>query len=160
MPGHDRSQAARPNAHTTLAAVNDIWKLSTTQELQISGFFRTYNLSLFSDFGDGLIRQSEFRTVLGGGVNYERRVSKGLTVLLGTDYEREAPRHDDLQHYSFYNPTAPSTDGPAISVDGSNVTIAPISPWTSPPRRALSPFFSYYLGWRRDAGSSSTTRTS
>lgn len=135
--------------HTTLAAVNDIWKLSTTQELQISGFFRTYNLSLFSDFGDGLIRQSEFRTVLGGGVNYERRVSKGLTVLLGTDYEREAPRHDDLQHYSFYNPTAPSTDGPAISVDGSNVTIAPISPYVAA-EGALSPFFSYYLGWRRD----------
>ena len=52
--------------HTALVAVNDMWKLNGSQELQLSGFFRTYNLSLYSNFGQGLIRQSEFRTVAGG----------------------------------------------------------------------------------------------
>ncbi len=46
-------------------ALNDGWALDDRQQLQLSGFFRTYNLSLFSDFGLGLIRQSEFRTVTG-----------------------------------------------------------------------------------------------
>ncbi len=53
----------KDQTHTALVALNDVWKLSGNQELQLSGFFRTYNLSLFSDFGLGLIRQSEFRTV-------------------------------------------------------------------------------------------------
>jgi hypothetical protein len=50
--------------------LNDVWRLGDNQELQLSGFFRTYNLSLFSDFGVGLIRQSEFRTVTGGSAAY------------------------------------------------------------------------------------------
>ncbi len=53
----------KDQTHTALIALNDVWKLGDNQELQLSGFFRTYNLSLFSDFGFGLIRQSEFRTV-------------------------------------------------------------------------------------------------
>jgi hypothetical protein len=36
----------------------------------LSGFFRTYNLALYSNFGDGLIRQNEFRTVTGGNSTY------------------------------------------------------------------------------------------
>jgi hypothetical protein len=48
----------KDQTHTALAALNDVWKLGDHQELQLSGFFRTYNLSLFSDFGLGLIRQS------------------------------------------------------------------------------------------------------
>jgi hypothetical protein len=47
----------RDQTHTALVALNDVWKLHSRQDLQFSGFFRTYNLSLFSDFGLGLIRR-------------------------------------------------------------------------------------------------------
>ena len=139
----------KDQTHTALAALNDVWRLGQNQELQLSGFFRTYNLSLFSDFGDGLIRQSEFRTVAGGSAAYRRTFSKNLMLLAGTDYEREAPRRDDLDHYSFFDPADPSHYGPFIKVDGNNVTIAPISAYVAG-EGELSKYFRYYLGWRRD----------
>jgi hypothetical protein len=139
----------KDQTHTALVALNDVWRLSDNQELQLSGFFRTYNLSLFSDFGVGLIRQSEFRTVTGGSAAYRRKFSKNLTLLAGTDYEREAPRRDDLDHYNFYNPANPAYYGPFIKVDGNNVTIAPVTPYVAG-EGELSKYFRYYLGWRRD----------
>jgi len=51
--------------HTALVAVDDHWKLGSKDDVAFSGFARTYNLALFSNFGEGLIRQSEFRTVEG-----------------------------------------------------------------------------------------------
>ena len=89
--------------------MNDVWQLSSSQQLQLSGFFRTYNLSLYSDFGQGLIRQSEFRTVTGGSANYVNQIAESLSLLGGLDYEREAPRRDDLDHYGFLNPSQPDT---------------------------------------------------
>jgi hypothetical protein len=139
----------KDQTHTALAALNDVWKLDDHQELQLSGFFRTYNLSLFSDFGLGLIRQSEFRTVTGGNATYVNKIAKTFTMLAGMDYEREAPRRDDLDHYNFYNPAAPSYYGPFIPIDGNNVTIAPVTPYVAG-EGALSKYVHYYLGWRRD----------
>jgi Carboxypeptidase regulatory-like domain len=139
----------KDQTHTALAALNDVWKLGDHQELQLSGFFRTYNLSLFSDFGLGLIRQSEFRTVTGGNATYVNKIAKTFTMLAGMDYEREAPRRDDLDHYNFYNPAAPSYYGPFIPIDGNNVTIAPAAPYVAG-EGALSKYVHYYLGWRRD----------
>jgi len=139
----------KDQTHTALAALNDVWRLGQGQELQLSGFFRTYDLSLFSDFGDGLIRQSEFRTVAGGSAAYVRKFSKKLTLLAGTDYEREAPRRDDLDHYNFFNPANPAYYGSFIKVDGNNVTIAPLTPYAAG-EGELSKYFRYYLGWRRD----------
>jgi len=139
----------KDQTHTSLIALNDVWKLGESQELQLSGFFRTYNLSLFSDFGDGLIRQSEFRTVTGGSVAYKRMFSKKLTLLAGTDYEREAPRRDDLDHYNFFNPADPSYYGPFVKVDGNNVTITPVTPYIAA-EGELSQYFHYYVGLRRD----------
>jgi hypothetical protein len=139
----------KDQTHTALIALNDVWKLGENSELQFSGFFRTYNLSLFSDFGDGLIRQSEFRTVTGGSAVYIKTFSKKFTLLAGTDYEREAPRRDDLDHYNFYNPSDPYYYGPFVKVDGNNVTITPVTPYIAA-EGELSPYFHYYAGLRRD----------
>ena len=139
----------KDQTHTALFAANDVWKLSDTQEFQFSGFFRTYNLSLLSDFGSGLIRQSEFRTVTGGSAVYKKKFSKTLTLLSGTEYQREAPRRDDLDHYDFFDPAHPSSYGPFVKVDGNNVTISPITLFVAA-EGELSRYFHYYLGWRRD----------
>jgi len=139
----------KDQTHTALVALNDVWQLGGGQQLELSGFFRTYNLSLFSDFGQGLIRQSEFRTTAGGSANYVNKISEYLSLLAGLDYEREAPRRDDLDHYGFFNPSAPSYYGPFSPVDGNNVTIGSATPYIAA-EGGLSPYFRYYLGWRRD----------
>jgi hypothetical protein len=139
----------KDQTHTALVALNDVWQLGGGQQLELSGFFRTYNLSLFSDFGQGLIRQSEFRTVAGGRANYVNKIAEYLSLLAGFDYEREAPRRDDLDHYGLFNPSAPSYYGPFTPVDGNNVTIGSLAPYIAA-EGGLSPYFRYYLGWRRD----------
>jgi len=139
----------RDQTHTALTALNDEWKLGENRELQLSGFFRSYNLSLFSDFGLGLIRQSEFRTVGGASADYVNKLSKAFTLLAGADYEREAPRRDDLDHYNFFNPAQPYSYGPFVKIDGNDVTIAPVTPYVAG-QGDLGKHFSYYAGWRRD----------
>jgi hypothetical protein len=135
--------------HTALIAANDVWQLTGNQQLQFSSFFRTYNLSLFSNFGQGLIRQSEFRTVAGGSANYVNKLTEYLSLLGGLDYNREAPRRDDLDRYPIFNAANPSDYGPFAPVDGNNVTIGSITPYIAA-NGALTHYFRYYLGWRRD----------
>ncbi len=142
-------QRQKDQTHTALAALNDEWKLDGNQDVQLSGFFRSYNLSLFSDFGLGLIRQSEFRTEGGASAAYVNRISKKLALLAGTDYEREAPRRDDLDHYDFFNPAQPGEYGPFVKIDGNNVTIVPVSPYVAA-QGELGSHVNYYAGWRRD----------
>ena len=135
--------------HSGLIALNDMWKLSASQQLQLSGFFRTYNLSLFSNFGQGLIRQSEFRTVAGGSADYENKLGEYFSLFAGLDYEREAPRRDDLDKYGDVNPSDPGRYGPFVPKDGNNVTIGSVTPYIAA-AGALSHYFRYYVGWRRD----------
>jgi Carboxypeptidase regulatory-like domain len=139
----------KDQTHTVLMALNDVWQLTPSQQLQLSGFFRTYNLSLYSDFGQGLIRQSEFRTVAGASVNYVKKIGDYLSVLGGLDYEREAPRRDDLDHYGFVNPADPNQLGPFTPIAANNLTISPITPYAAI-EGALGSHLRYYLGWRRD----------
>jgi hypothetical protein len=139
----------KDQTHTALVAANDVWQPTPSQQLQLSGFFRTYNLSLYSDFGQGLIRQSEFRTVGGASVNYVNKIAEYLSLLAGLDYEREAPRRDDLDHYGFVDPRSPDYYGPFTPVASNNLTIAPLTPYIAA-EGALSRHFRYYLGWRRD----------
>jgi hypothetical protein len=139
----------KDQTHTALAAFNDDWKLDENKEVQLSGFFRTYNLSLFSDFGLGLIQQSEFRTVDGASGAYVNKFSKAFTLLAGTDYEREAPRRDDLDHFNFFDPDAPNSYGPFVKINGNNVTISPVTPYIAA-EGELGSHFNYYAGWRRD----------
>src|ERR1700722_14452681 len=139
----------KDQTHTALVAMNDVWQLGRGQELELSGFFRTYNLSLFSDFGQGLIRQREFRTVAGGSASYVNKIAEYFSLLGGLDYEREAPRRDDLDPSGFFNPTTPAYYGPFTPVDGNNVTIGSVTPYIAA-EGGLSPYWRYYLGWRRD----------
>lgn len=139
----------KDQTHTTLAALNDVWQLDSNQQIQLSGFFRTYNLSLFSDFGLGLIRQSEFRTVAGANATYVNKIKEYFTLLVGGDYEREAPRRDNLDHYNFYDPTNPYNYGPFAKIDSNNVTITDGAPYIAG-QGTLSKYIRYYVGWRRD----------
>jgi hypothetical protein len=138
----------KDQTHTALVALNDVWHITPDEQLQLSGFFRTYNLSLFSDFGQGLIRQSEFRTVVGQSTNYLNKFSETFSLLAGADYEREAPRRDNLDHYDFYSPDS-FVYGPFTKVDSNNVTISSITPYAAG-SGAFGSHFRYYAGWRRD----------
>jgi len=138
----------RDQTHTGLLAINDIWQLHD-QQVQLSGFFRTYNLALDSDFGQGLIRQSEFRTVGGAGAEYLKQFAEGFSLLGGLDYERDAPRRDDLDRYGYFDPTRPDNYGSFTPVGANNVTIASVTPHLAAQGSVLR-HFRYYLGWRRD----------
>ena len=139
----------KDQTHTGLLALNDVWQVTSSQQLQLSGFFRTYNLSLFSNFGDGLIRQSEFRTVTGSNATYTNKLGDFLSLLAGVDFQRDAPRRDDLDHYDFFDPTEPNVYGPFDKVAANNITIGDLSPYLAV-EGALARYFRYYFGFRRD----------
>jgi hypothetical protein len=132
VPGlHDTIDSRqRDQTHTGAVALNDVWR-----NLQLSGFFRTYNLDLYSNFGDGLIRQSEFRTAAGGNATWVRRLNPRFSFMAGFDYLREAPRRDDLDR-----------DGP---VTANNITLSSATPFIAAGGGIL-PWLRYNLGWRRD----------
>src|ERR1700690_1332118 len=139
----------KDQTHTSEIVLNDVWSISSSQQLQISGLFRTYNLSLFSNFGDGLIRQSEFRTVTGGNATYLNKFGDSLSLLAGLDYQSDAPRRDDLDHYGFFDPSQPNGYGPFEKVSANNITIGDVSAYIAV-EGALARYFHFYLGWRRD----------
>jgi hypothetical protein len=139
----------KDQTHTAILALNDVWKLGKNQELQTSGFFRSYNLLLFSDFGLGLIRQSEWRTVGGASSDYINHITPNFTLLAGVQYEREAPRRDNLDHYNYWDQTNPYYYGPFTKVIASDVTIAPLTPYAAV-EGDLGKHLRYYLGWRQD----------
>ncbi len=136
----------RDQTHTGELAVNDNWHFSPTQNLQLSSAFRTYNLSLYSNFGDGLIRQSEFRTVTSGNATYIKRISDSISLMAGVDYQRDAPRRLDLDHY---DPTQPLVYGPFSKVTANDVTLADSAPYVAL-NGTLFHHLRYYAGWRRD----------
>jgi hypothetical protein len=136
----------KDQTHTGAIALNDVWHLTPDSELQLSGFFRTYNLSLYSNFGDGLIRQSEFRTEAGGNANYIRRFNRHFSLMAGLDYLREAPRRDDLDHFSS---TDLSVYGPFEKVTANDITLNFLTPFVAIDGNIV-PWLRFNLGWRRD----------
>ncbi len=148
VPGlHDTiDPRQRDQTHTGEAAINDVWRASPGSQLQLSGFFRTYNLALYSDFGDGLIRQSEFRTVTGGSADYTRTVNPWLSLMAGMDFFQEAPRRLDLDRYAS---TDPAIYGPFTPVTANNITMNFVTPYVSADGR-LTRWLHYDIGWRRD----------
>jgi hypothetical protein len=128
--------------HTALFVASDTWQITDRQQLHFSEYFRTYSLDLRSDFGDGLIRQSEFRTVTGGNTSYTRRVNSAISFEAGLDLRRDSPRNAELAHANangFFQP-----------VTRNDFTISDLAPYASVDG-SISRFFTYGAGVRHDA---------
>ncbi len=126
---------------TAMFVATDTWQISDKRQLQFSGFFRTYSLSLQSNFGDGLIRQSESRTVAGGNAFYTQRISSRMWFSAGVDLRQDAPRNAELARAD--------SNGTFQPVTLNNFTIGDIAPYVSI-NGTLSSFLTYSLGVRRD----------
>jgi hypothetical protein len=114
------------HTHTFLAAASDTWKLGQQRQFVFSGFFRNYALTLRSNFGNGLIQQSEDRNVIGGEAMYIQSVRPWLSFQAGVDLRRDAPRNLDLKHVDDNGVLQPVTSNnltlsfvePFVAVDG------------------------------------------
>ena len=136
----------RDQTHTTLLAADDHWKLGAKDDVAFSGFARTYNLALFSNFGEGLIRQSEFRTVEGAQVRETHTFTLGLQGMAGLDYHEDDIHNDDLDHYLLADP---KIDGAFLKVLSSNITIRDLTPYAAM-RGDLGSHLRFYAGLRPD----------
>ena len=76
--------------------LNDVWRVTEHRQFQFSGFYRYYTLDVRPNFGDGLIRQSEHRTVNSEDVLYAENFSKAFSLLAGVNLRREAPHRLEL----------------------------------------------------------------
>jgi Carboxypeptidase regulatory-like domain len=137
--------------HTSIFIASDTWRIGDNSQLTTSAFFRTYNLTLRSNFAPdftqsltapgGLIEQSEFRTVAGGGVLYTQKVRSWLSVLTGVDLRRDAPRDLDLHRLDAAGVFEPVTSN--------NLTLSFVEPYIALDG-ALSKYFHYDVGLRRE----------
>jgi hypothetical protein len=129
-------------ASSGIAILNDIWQPSPRSQVQLSGFFRTYSLDVLANFGDGLIRQSEFRTASSESASWERRLARSLALLAGFEHRRDAPRGLNLEHFSEeslrFQP-----------VTSNDITINSYTPYVALDG-APARFLHYDLGVRRD----------
>jgi hypothetical protein len=132
--------------HTGILAANDAWKIGARDELSSSGFFRTYNLTLFSNFGEGLIRQSEFRTVEGGEVREAHKFASWFEALGGVDYNEDDIRRDNLDHYLSSDP---HVFGPFLKVLANDITIREVAPFVAV-HGDLGTHLHFYAGLRHE----------
>ncbi|HEY1257400.1 MAG TPA: carboxypeptidase-like regulatory domain-containing protein, partial [Terracidiphilus sp.] len=136
----------KDQTHTVLLAADDRWKLGRRDEAAFSGFFRSYNLALFSNFGEGLIRQSEYRFVEGFQARERHEFASWMQGMIGLDYHEDEIRNDDLDHYGPpYNDVR--VYGPFTKVLASNVTVRDFAPFASV-QGALGHHLRYYGGLR------------
>jgi hypothetical protein len=131
-----------------LFVASDTWQITDRQKLQFAGYFRTYSLDLESNFGDGLIRQSEFRTVSGGNASYTQRANTKVSFTAGLDFRRDSPRNAELAHAD--------ANGVFDPVTRNDFTITDLAPYASVDGSMLR-FFRYSLGVRHDEVSFSDT---
>jgi hypothetical protein len=129
------------STHNSLMVATDTWRLTGSQSLQFSGFFRTYSLDLRSNFGDGLIRQSEFRTVSGGNTTYSFKPGQEFSILAGLDLRRDAPRNLDLGRAE--------AAGVFQAVTSNDLTLGFVTPFVSVDG-GVTRFLHYDLGVRRE----------
>jgi len=126
VPGDTIDSRQLDYTHNALLIASDNWKLDEQRQFSFSGFFRNYSLTLRSNFGDGLIQQSEKRNVFGGEATYIQSVRPWLAVLAGVGLRRDAPHDLDLYQINAENQFQLTTSNnltlsfiePFISVDG------------------------------------------
>jgi hypothetical protein len=136
----------KDQTHTALLAADDRWKLGSKDDVAFSGFARTYNLALFSNFGEGLIRQSEFRTVEGVQAHETHSFTAWLEGMAGLDYHEDDIHNDDLDHYPLVNP---KLYGSVVKVLSSNVTIRDLTSYVAL-HGDLGRHLRFYAGLRPD----------
>jgi len=141
LPGDTIDPRQQDLTHTSLFVASDTWQVSARRQLQFSGFFRTYSLRLQSDFGDGLIRQSEFRTVTGGNTAFSQQVTGKLSFTAGLDLRQDAPRNAELARAN--------AAGLFEAVTLNTFTIGDEAPYASL-NGSWSKFLTYNLGVRHD----------
>ena len=133
--------------HTSLVAVNDRWTMRASDEAAFSGFIRTYNLALYSNFGEGLIRQSEFRSVEGAEARETHTFRPWLQGMAGLNYHEDDIHRDNLDHY--LSSTA-QLYGAFVKVLSNNVTIRDATPYAAL-HGDLGKHVRFYGGLRPDA---------
>ena len=136
----------KDQTHTALVALDDRWKLGSNDEAAFSGFARSYNLALFSNFGEGLIRQSEFRTVEGAQARETHTFATRLQGMIGLDYHEDDIHNDDLDHYPLADANA---YGSFIKILSSNVAIRDWAPYAAV-QGDLGRHLRFYGGLRPD----------
>ena len=141
MPGDTIDNRQRDITHTLLLVATDNWKLSQQRQLSFSGFYRNYALQLRSNFGDGLIQQSETRNVVGGEAMYIQSVRSWLAVMAGVDLRRDAPRNLDLKKIDDAGVFQPVTSN--------NLTMSFVEPFASLDSTA-SRYLHFNLGFRQE----------
>ena len=141
VPGDTIDNRQLDYTHNFLALATDNWKLSEQRQLSFSGFFRNYALTLRSNFGDGLIQQSETRNVVGGETLFVQSVRPWLAVMAGIDLRRDAPRDLDLKHID--------DNGVFQPVTSNNVTLSFVEPFVSLDGTA-SKYLHFNLGVRQE----------
>ncbi len=142
VPGDTIDDRQQDRTHTVIVVANDSWKLSEQKALSFSGFFRNYALQLRSNFGDGLIQQSESRNVVGGETTYIQSLRPWLSLLAGVDLRRDAPHDLDLDRadaQGFFQP-----------VTSNNLTLSFVEPFASLDG-ALGKYFHYDIGVRQES---------
>src|SRR5271166_6531300 len=142
VPGDTIDNRQLDTTRTFLAVVTDTWKLSEQKQFSFSGFYRNYALTLRSNFGDGLIQQSETRNIFGGEAMYIQSVRRWLALLAGVDLRRDAPRNLDLKRAD--------DDGFFQPVTSNNLTLSFVEPFISIDG-PVGKYFHYNLGVRQEA---------
>jgi len=96
---------------------------------------------LRSNFGDGLIPQSETRNVFGGEALYTQSVRSCLAILAGLDFRRDAPRNLDLYHIEARNQQQLTASN--------NLTLSFVAPFVAVDE-PVGRYFHYNLGVRQE----------
>jgi len=141
VPGDTIDDRQLDYTHNFLAVASDAWRLDQQRQFSFSGFFRNYALTLRSNFGDGLIQQSETRDVFGGEAVYTQSVRPWLAVLTGVDLRRDALRNLDLYHINEENEPSLTTSN--------NLTLSFVEPFVAVDG-PIGRYFHYDLGVRQE----------
>jgi hypothetical protein len=141
VPGDTIDNRQLDYTRNFLALVTDNLKLTEQRQLSFSGFFRNYGLTLRSNFGDGLIQQSETRNVVGGETMFIQSVRPWLSLMAGVDFRRDAPRNLDLKHID--------DNGVFQPVTSNNLTMSFVEPFVSFDGTA-SRYLHFNLGVRQE----------